>query len=49
MKKFVLAAFAALGLSLSVGSAFAQTVTYSNRPVVTHWGPDYGSDSSNVD
>jgi hypothetical protein len=50
MKKFVLAAFAALGLSLSVGSAFAQPVIqYSHQPQVTHWGPAYGSDSSVVD
>ena len=46
MKKFILAAAAVL--SLGVGSAFAQPLTFSNHPVVTHWGPSYGTDGGAV-
>lgn len=44
MKTFILAAVAAL--SLSIGAAYAQNLTQSHQPQVTHWGPAYSSDVS---
>lgn len=44
MRAFILAAVAAL--SLGIGSAYAQTLTRSNQPQVTHWGPAYSNDVS---
>jgi hypothetical protein len=48
MKKLVLMAMAALGLSLAVGAAQAATAqdNSNNLPRVIHWGPDYGNDSA---
>ncbi len=39
MKKLLLVAMMALGLGISMGSAFAAS------PNVVHSGPDYGADS----
>lgn len=44
MKTFVLAALAAL--SLSIGSANAQNLTRGNQPQVTHWGSPTSGDAS---
>jgi hypothetical protein len=44
--KFFLAAFAVL--SLSIGSAYAQSAFGANHPHVTHWGPDYGDDGGAI-
>ena len=45
MKKLLIAAMMALGLGVSMGSAFAATTSHYNKPQVVHSGPDYGSDA----
>jgi hypothetical protein len=46
MKKLLLAATMALGLGISMGSAFAATGwSSSQHPQVIHNGPDYGADA----
>lgn len=45
MKQLLLAAMMAFGLGLGLASAHAATMSHSNRPQVSHWGPAYGDDS----
>lgn len=46
MKKFVLAAFAALSLSLSLGSAYAAQIGSQHNTLSV--APDYANDSGSV-
>jgi hypothetical protein len=50
MKKLILAVVMALGVGVSMSSAFAATGwSTSNRPQVVHNGADWGNDAGSMD